>query len=320
MLALTKLNPRYPRGQSPRGPVSGVDGYFPPVVIENKVPSLRPHRSRQASESVLHETIKAQRVPNSEGLHRTMSLYPSGRPSNNNDYEISDPTIITKTPRSPGPNKLTSFFGWKTSSPIAEVSPTSYSDRSHSPAPSPLSPSPQSFISSTKSLPKAIDISKANGSSMGTTYMPGTNFPLPPGTEVGAFSTELDEELREVSTELAGSIRRELELEDLVDRLQLEASQGPDLGRRTSDYFSDSGSGSYRFAMSDGGGKAEDLAKQKRIAEQEKAQFKLNLTQKFQNERTQRKTLEDHVRQLRDQMQHVRFSSVTTYFTRLTSW
>ena len=124
--------------------------------------------------------------------------------------------------------------------------------------------------------------------------------------ELSGISTDVDEELREVSTELAGSIRRELELEDLVDRLQLEASQGPDLGRRTSDYFSDSGSGSYRYAMSDGGaGKAEDLAKQKRLSEQEKAQFKLSYTQKLHVERAQRKALKEHVRRLADQVQHV---------------
>lgn len=141
---------------------------------------------------------------------------------------------------------------------------------------------------------------------MGTSYLPGTSFPLPPGVQLGGFSADVDEELREVSIELAGSIRRELELEDLVDRLQLEASQGPDLGRRTSDYFSDSGSGTYRYAMSDGVvGKAEDLAKQKRLSEQEKAQFKLSYTQKLQDERAQRKALEEHVRLLGDQVQHV---------------
>lgn len=140
---------------------------------------------------------------------------------------------------------------------------------------------------------------------MGTTYLPGTGFPLPPGTQLGAFATDVEEELREISTELAGSIRREMELEDLVDRLQLEASQGPELGRRTSDYFSDSGSGSYRYAVSDADGKLEDLAKQKRLSEQEKAQFKLSLTQKLQDERSQRRILEEHIRQLEDQMQNV---------------
>lgn len=116
----------------------------------------------------------------------------------------------------------------------------------------------------------------------------------------------MEEELREVSSELAGSIRREMELEDLVDRLQLEASQGPELGRRTSDYFSDSGSGSMRYTGSDAsGGKAEDLAKLKRISEQEKAQFKLNLSQKLQDERDRRKVLEAHIQQLGEQVQRV---------------
>jgi len=137
---------------------------------------------------------------------------------------------------------------------------------------------------------------------MATTYLPGTGFPLPPGTDLGSFATDVEDELREVSTELAGSIRREMELEDLVDRLQLEASQGPELGR---DYFSDSGSGSYRYAMSDADGKLEDLAKQKRLSEQEKAQFKLSLTQKLQDERSQRKVLEEHIRQLGNQVQSV---------------
>ena len=123
----------------------------------------------------------------------------------------------------------------------------------------------------------------------------------------------MEEELREISSELAGSIRREMELEDLVDRLQLEASQGPELGRRTSDYFSDSGSGSYRYPLSDAGvGKAEDLAKQKRISEQEKAQFKVGLTQRLQDERDQRKVLEVHVQQLGEQVQRVSMMSMST--------
>lgn len=117
---------------------------------------------------------------------------------------------------------------------------------------------------------------------------------------------DMEEELREVSSELAGSIRREMELEDLVDRLQLEATQGPDLGRRTSDYFSDSGTSSVRYPPSDvGGGKMEDLAKLKRLSEQEKARFKLDLSQKLQDERGRRKALELHIQQLGEQVQHV---------------
>lgn len=240
-----------------------------------------------------------------------MSLHPSNRPTNT-DYESSDPTVITKTPRSPGPNKLTSFFGWKTSSPIAEVSPTTYSEGSHSPAlPSPLSPSPHSITSSSKSIPRTTEVPKENGN-MGTQYFPSTGFPVPPGADGTGQFNDVDEELREVSMELAGSIRRELELEDLVDQLRLEASQGPDLGRRTSDYFSDSGSGSYRYPMSDAGaGKGDDLAKLRRISEQEKAQFKVNLTQKLQDERDQRKALENHVQQLGKQMANVSIARAT---------
>lgn len=116
----------------------------------------------------------------------------------------------------------------------------------------------------------------------------------------------MDEELREVSSELAGSIRRELELEDLVDRLQFEAQQGPELSRRTSDYFSDSGTSSVRYPPSDTGGlKTEDVAKMKRVSELEKAQFKVNLSQKLQDERARRKLLEVHIQQLAKQVQHV---------------
>ena len=97
-----------------------------------------------------------------------------------------------------------------------------------------------------------------------------------------------------------------MELEDLVDRLQMEASQGPELGRRTSDYFSDSGSGSTRYTGSDVGiNKADDLAKQKRLSEQEKAQFKLGLSQKLASERDRRKILEAHVQQMSERMQNL---------------
>ena len=139
------------------------------------------------------------------------------------------------------------------------------------------------------------------------TTIADTGFPVPPHNPGdGAQVEDLEEEIREISAELATSIRREMELEDLVDRLQLEAQQAPDMGRRTSDYFSDSGSGSVRYPLSDSGmGKAEDLAKQKRTSDQEKAQFKLSLSQKLQDEREQRKVLEAHIRQLGIQVQNV---------------
>ena len=142
---------------------------------------------------------------------------------------------------------------------------------------------------------------------LNATYFTDTGFPIPPQSGLASTQiTSMEEELREVSSELAGSIRRELELEDLVDRLQLEVQQGPELSRRTSDYFSDSGTSSIRYPPSEVGMiKTEDMAKIKRITEQEKAQLKLNLAQKLQDERASRRVLESHIQQLGEQVQHV---------------
>lgn len=247
-----------------------------------------------------------------------MSLHPGGRPNALRitsdhrlqlDQENQDSKLSMKQPRSPGPSKLTSFFGgWSKSSPIAEVSPSASSIQSHSPNQSPL-PSPHSLSSYNKSPPKSIDVPKANANTNGS-YSLDRAFPIT--SNIGSASTQIigmEEELREVSSELASSIRRELELEDLVDRLQAEVQQGPELSRRTSDYYSDSGTSSFRYPQSEVTGiKTDDLAKMKRIAEQEKAQFKLNMAQKLQEERDQRKVLELHVQQLGDQMQQVGFS------------
>lgn len=222
------------------------------------------------------------------------------------DPENQDSKMSAKQPRSPGLSKLTSFFGgWSKSSPIAEVSPSASSIQSHSPNQSPI-PSPHSLSSYNKSPPKSIDVPKANANISGS-FSLDRAFPIP--SNAGAASAklaEMEEELCEVSSELAGSIRRELELEDLVDRLQVELQQGPVLSRRTSDYYSDSGTSSFRYPQSEvAGSKTEDLAKMKRIVEQEKAQLKLDMSQKIQAERDQRKALELHVHQLGDRIQQV---------------
>lgn len=148
---------------------------------------------------------------------------------------------------------------------------------------------------------------KRGSSDTNVGYFAEMGFPMPPRT--GPASGQLDameDELSEVSSELANSIRRELELEDLVDRLQLEAQQGPEPSRRTSDYFSDSGTSSVRYPFSEADGtKTEDVAKLKRISEQEKAQLRLNMSQRLQNERASRKVLELHIQQLAQQVQTV---------------
>ncbi|KAG8533302.1 uncharacterized protein KY384_002085 [Bacidia gigantensis] len=290
---------QYPRGFSPQANHNN-NGYFPPITQANQESPSQP--------GVAACEIIASSWPISPG-------------EDLDDEPAGDPAMIAKTPRSPGPNKLTSFFGWKTSpTPVAETSPTSNSDRSLSPVPSPLTPLSQSTAPS-KPFPGVLDTKKANATMNGT-FFADTGFPLPPMNGHNALLNghvdDLEEELKEVSAELAGSIRREMELEELIDRMQFEVSQGPDLGRRTSDYFSDSGSGSTRYPGSDAGiNKADDLAKQKRQSEQEKAQFKLGLSQKLQNERDRRKSLEDHIRQMSEQMENMDQERTTTSDNRL---
>ena len=122
---------------------------------------------------------------------------------------------------------------------------------------------------------------------------------------------QLEGELREISQELAGSIRREMELEDLVEKLQLEVSQGSDAASRTSDYFSDPGIGSLR-ATSDGRNKIGEIEKVKRDLEQKQAQLKVDLSQKWQDERSRRKELESHVQLLEEQVSRFRRGQTET--------
>lgn len=321
---LTSLAFRFPRGQSPNtanSPLITAPAQQPPRKAvgssDDRIPSsTKLNHARLASDPETKEASNNGKPTGDGGLQRaaTMTLHPNSKPRDLHidasqhsffDHETEDPAVITRTPRSPGPNKLTSFFGWKTSSPTAEDSPT-YSSR-HSPGvPSPLTPSPDGIGGHAKPKNRTIDVSKANGNAQ--SYFGENGVSMPPPADMSAQVADMEDELREVSSELAGSIRREMELEDLVDRLQYEASQAPDM-RRTSDYFSDSGASSIRYPMSElGGGKSEDFAKQKRISEQEKARFKLDLYQKLQDERGRRKVLEMHVQHMGEQMTHVRIA------------
>ncbi len=123
----------------------------------------------------------------------------------------------------------------------------------------------------------------------------------------------MEKELKEISSELASSIRREMDLEDLVERLQSEAlnlSSSP--GKRTSDYFSDSGTSSVRYGEQDP--KQDELDRMLRKAEQEKAQMRLELTNKVQDERTRRKHLESQIRNLEEKASQVSISPALLLF------
>lgn len=104
----------------------------------------------------------------------------------------------------------------------------------------------------------------------------------------------LEAELREISKELACSIKREMDLEDLVERLQAEGPAAVNAADRTSDYFSDSGTSSIRPPTSDYSPK-EEMERIKRDAEQQRAQMKIDFSQKWQREMATRKAMESRL-------------------------
>jgi chromosome segregation ATPase len=106
----------------------------------------------------------------------------------------------------------------------------------------------------------------------------------------------MEDELKAISVELASSIRREMDLEDLVDRLQEQVNNPQAPGKRTSDYFSDSGYSSAKFSDYDHA--KEEISQIQRRAEQEKAQLRLELTNKLQDERSKRRALDQQIQEL----------------------
>lgn len=217
-------------------------------------------------------------------------------------------------PKSPGGSKLGSFFGWGgVASPASST--TTFSDNPYSPLPTPSPPRTDRFPTptanaskpTTRNPPKSIDIPKANAAA--ESYF--SNAPrLPPlATPSSPIQiNEMEKELQEISAELAASIRREMDLEDLVERLQTEAQNPTTAGRRTSDYFSDSGTSSVKYGDADS--KQEELDRLIRKTEQDKAQMRLELTDKVQDERSRRKHLEAQIRGLEGKASNVRTSPI----------
>ncbi|KAL4969152.1 uncharacterized protein BDV14DRAFT_166420 [Aspergillus stella-maris] len=266
-----------------------------------------PVHSRLVSEPFI--PVLPSPPPNHYKRATTMALHPpANRPPplhiDASARSMSTPVNDPRQPKTPG-NKISSFFGWRAAtSPGGESSSTEISDGGRSPLPSPMPPSiPSTSFSITPSTSVPFDPSgRANG------HYPVRNGSLSSGgileSAPSALVAELENELREISSELAGSIRREMELEDLVERLQSEMpSEHPN--RRTSDYFSDSGSSSIRYAY-ESGGRIEDIEKYKRAAEQERAQLRVDIGQKLQEERTRRTASESHVQILEAQVTQLR--------------
>ncbi|KAJ9133978.1 Intracellular protein transport-like protein [Pleurostoma richardsiae] len=120
----------------------------------------------------------------------------------------------------------------------------------------------------------------------------------------------MEDELKAISAELAASIRREMDLEDLVDRLQAEISNPQAPGKRTSDYFSDSGYSSAKFSEYDAS--KEEVAQIQRRAEQEKAQIRLELTDKLTDERSRRKALDQQIKELGEKASQIDASQMSS--------
>ena len=241
---------------------------------------------------------------------RKATSQPDSRPPplkvNSSDRFVSNHVADAKQPRTPG-SKITQFFGWKTTaSPDDDSSSTDVSDNGLSPLPSPLAVSPQTSRNSARSFPHALDTYKVDGRATQDGEF-GSPLLHPDMANYDLLTTvgQLEGELREISCELAASIKREMDLEDLVEKLQSEAS-GTSNETRNSDYYSDSSTSSLRYARLGASLKIEDFEKLKRESEQERARLKVNLSLKWQEECARRKVLEAHIQALESQVSELR--------------
>jgi chromosome segregation ATPase len=224
-------------------------------------------------------------------------------------HDIATPDTNKPLPRSPGSTtKLGSFFGWGSPSP----STSDFSDKGNfSPIPSPFG------FSRSSTLPDASPVTTLRPTSL--LEAPRTSFgsgnsreyvdsflATPPALSTAATAEieEMEDELKAISAELAASIRREMDLEDLVDRLQAERDNPTSTAnKRTSDYFSDSGYSSAKFSEYDQS--REEIEKIQRRSEQEKAQIKLDLTSKVQDERSKRAQLDAQIKELSERASQI---------------
>ena len=337
-----KLRNRFPRGHSPLIPQSPGHSSFPKLSadqarkalldLENNPPGLTiqdlVRQDHQAGRAHLHDPAESSEGESEDGrwnANAMLSRFRSkdGRPAQpmrSVSHPVLSPTQPnqqTQTTAIHANSKsgvLNSFFGgWKATAHAPDRasihhSPKTIPERSFSLDHVPQSPAPRKFSSARRPTLHAIDVPKANAPLNNVTHtMNNANHPPPPPTPATSVRIEdMEQELREISTELASSIRREMELEDQVEKLQLEIPQTSELSRRTSDYFSDSGTSSVRYPLSEvGGSKTDDVEKVRRRSEQEKAALRLDVSQKLQEERLRRKELEEQVQTLESKVRDV---------------
>ncbi|KAI0196137.1 hypothetical protein EV127DRAFT_418443 [Xylaria flabelliformis] len=232
-----------------------------------------------------HLTLKSDEVSLKTTLIRT------------NSNEVKTPNTDKPLPKSPGSSRLGTFFGW-TSSPTTESS-----EKAYSPLPSPFNFSkrgsqPDVSPITTVGPQSSFETGKAQLDSRNSREYRESYLAIPSIKSLDpADIDEMEDELKAISAELAASIRREMDLEDMVDRLQAEKENAAATGnKRTSDYFSDSGYSSAKFSEYDQS--REEVEKIQRRSEQEKAQLRLELTTKLQDERLRRQQMDEQIRDL----------------------
>lgn len=214
-----------------------------------------------------------------------------------------NPQAKSPAQKSPASSKLGTFFGWSTSSPSSTI----FSEGT-SPLNSPYWPKPPAFVddvpltAATSSPPTAKPTYDISADESALDYCEAYLHTPPDATTPTPVATadkieDMEDELKAISAELAASIRREMDLEDLVDRLQAQVGgRGDTPGKRTSDYFSDSGYSSAKLSEYDAN--REEITQLQRRAEQEKAQVRLELSQKLQDERERRRDLDRQIQEL----------------------
>lgn len=208
------------------------------------------------------------------------------------------PGPTSSLPKSPGPaSPFASLFGWGAPSPSATefsvstpVSPLRGGAANDTPY-----TTTSSFSEGSKGHPNAYGYPESYSST-------------PPPSPTAQIE-EMEEELKAISVELASSIRREMDLEDLVDRLQEQMNNPQAPGKRSSDYFSDSGYSSAKMSESDQSSR-EEIEKIQRRSEQEKASIRLELTNKLQDERGRRKALDQQIKHLAERASHMDIAEI----------
>ena len=245
-------------------------------------------------------------------LHAIATIETATQAQLQKPLELNKPLPKHPSPKSPVLAKFGTLFSWGALSP-------SNSEFSSIPSPSsfraPAGTDDTSLFSArTDSI---SDKSRANAPQNALGYCEGL-LQTPPPQPVATLSSppaqieEMEEDLKAISAELAASIRREVDLESLVDRLQTEVnnpSSAP--GKRTSDYYSDSGiSGISSAKFGEYDQAREEIERVQRKAEQEKAQLRLELTAKLQEERSKRRDLDNQIRLLSERASQVDLAQV----------